>query len=82
MERVAAVLTANNIEAVIVQDGNEARQRVLERIPDGAEVRTARSKTIEDTGLHAELNESGRYDALRPRYLMMDRATQVARSAS
>ena len=77
MEKVAAALTANNIEAVLVRDGAEARQRVLERIPEGAEVHTARSKTMEDTGLYAELNESGRYDALRPRYLKMDRRTQA-----
>jgi hypothetical protein len=76
IEKVAANLTANNIEAVIVQDGAEARAKVLERIPEGAEVHTGSSKTLEDTGLYAELNESGRYDALRPRYMKMDRKTQ------
>jgi L-lactate utilization protein LutC len=76
IEKVAAALTANNIEAVVVQDGDEARARVLERIPEGAEVHTAKSKTIEDTGLFAELNESGRYNAIRPRYMKMDRKTQ------
>ena len=60
----------------MVQDGDEARARVLERIPEGAEVHTAKSKTIEDTGLFAELNESGRYNAIRPRYMKMDRKTQ------
>jgi hypothetical protein len=76
IDKVAAALTANNIEAVIVQDGAEARARVLERIPAGAEVHTPKSKTIEDTGLFTELNDSGRYNAVRPRYLKMDRATQ------
>jgi L-lactate utilization protein LutC len=76
IEKVAAALTANNIETVVVQDGAEARVQVLERIPDGAEVHTARSKTIEDIGLFTELNESGRYDAIRPRYMKMDRKTQ------
>jgi L-lactate utilization protein LutC len=76
IEKVTAALTANNIEAVVVQDGDEARARVLERIPEGAEVHTAKSKTIEDTGLFAELNESGRYNAIRPRYMKMDRKTQ------
>jgi hypothetical protein len=76
IEKVAANLTANNIEAVIVQDGAEARQKVLERIPEGAEVHTAKSKTMEDTGLYADLNESGRYNPIRPRYMAMDRKTQ------
>jgi hypothetical protein len=73
---VAEALTSNNIEAVVVKDGDEARAQVLERIPEGAEVHTAKSKTIEDIGLFAELNESGRYDAIRPRYMKMDRKTQ------
>jgi hypothetical protein len=76
IDKVAAALTANNIEAVIVQDGAEARARVLERIPEGAEVHSPKSKTIEDIGLFTELNDSGRYNAVRPRYLKMDRATQ------
>jgi hypothetical protein len=76
IEKVAAALTANNIEAVIVQDGAEARAGVLERIPEGAEVHTAASKTLEDTGLFSELNDSGRYNAVRPRYMAMDRKTQ------
>ena len=76
IEKVAAALTANNIEAVVVQDGDEARAKVLERIPEGAEVHTAKSKTVEDTGLFAELNDSGRYDAVRPKYTKMDRKTQ------
>ncbi len=76
IDKVAEALTANNIEAVVVQDGDEARAKVLERIPEGAEVHTARSKTMEDIGLFTELNESGRYNPLRPRYMKMDRKTQ------
>jgi hypothetical protein len=76
IEQVARALRANNIEAVVVATGAEARRLALDLIPDGAEVHTAKSKTLEDIGLFAELHESGRYDALRPRYLKMDRATQ------
>jgi L-lactate utilization protein LutC len=45
-------------------------------VPEGAEVHSGKSKTLEDVGLYAELVESGQYDALRPRYLAMDRQTQ------
>ncbi len=76
IEKVATALIANNIEAVIVADGAEARAKVLERIPEGALVHSAKSKTLEDIGVFAELTESGRYDAIRPRYMAMDRATQ------
>jgi len=76
IDHVAQALRANNIEAIVVDTGAEARRRILELIPEGAEVHTAVSKTLEDIGLFAELHESGRFDALRPRYMKMDRATQ------
>jgi LUD domain len=77
IQRAAGALAENNIEVVVVDDGAAARQRVLGMIPDGAEVYTAKSKTLEDIGIFAAINESGNYDAIRPRYLKMDRATQA-----
>jgi len=78
IEHVAAGLRANNIEAIVVQTGDDARLAALALIPDGAEVHSGKSKTLEDIGLLAELNESGRYDAIKPRLLKMDRKTQGA----
>ncbi len=77
LERVAARLGERNIEAVVVDTGDDARRAVLERIPEGAEVHTAKSKTVEEIGLFTDLNQSGRYDAIRPRYMKMDRRTQA-----
>ena len=68
IERVARALRASNIEANVVDTGAEARHLILELVPEGAEVHTAKSKALEDIGLFAELDESGHYDALRPRY--------------
>ena len=76
IQKVAARLKERNIDVVIVDGGDAARQAVLERIPEGAEVHSGKSKTLEDIGVVKELQESGRYDALRPRYLKMDRKTQ------
>ena len=78
LEDVAAALRSHNIEAIVVETGTEARDVVLGLIPDGAEVHSGKSKTLEDIGLYAEIVESGRYDALRPRLMAMDRATQGA----
>jgi len=75
-ERVVDALRSHNIETIVVDTADEARTAVLAMIPDGAEVYTGKSKTLEDTGLFAELVESGRYDALRPRMMAMDRTTQ------
>jgi L-lactate utilization protein LutC len=76
VEKVAAALRSHNIEAVVVDSAEEARRTVLAMVPEGAEVHSGKSKTLEDVGLYAELVESGQYDALRPRYLAMDRQTQ------
>ncbi len=77
LEQVGETLRAHNIEAIIVATGAEARDVVLGLIPEGAEVHSGKSKTLEDIGLYAEIVESGRYDALRPRMFKMDRATQA-----
>ena len=76
LEQVADTLRANKIEAIVVATGAEARDLVLGLIPEGAEVHSGKSRTLEEIGLYAEIAESGRYDALRPRMVKMDRATQ------
>jgi hypothetical protein len=76
LEHVAEALRSHNIAAVVVDTGAEARDVVLGLIPDGAEVHSGKSKTLEDIGLYAEIVESGRYDAIRPRMFAMDRETQ------
>jgi len=77
IDRVAEALGRHNIEAVVVGTGAEARERVLSMVPEGAEVHWGTSRTLEEIGLTPELLAEGRYDALRPRYLPMDRATQA-----
>lgn len=76
VERVAVALRSHNIEAIVVDTGAEARRVVLDLIPEGAEVHSGKSKTLEDVALLAELVESGRYDSVRKRTFAMDRATQ------
>lgn len=76
LDRVAGAMRGQGIDARIVETGAEARDLVLELVPEGAEVHSGKSKTIEDLGLLAELMESGRYDAIRPKLQKMDRATQ------
>lgn len=77
LERVASILRSHNIETTIVDTPDEARAAVLAMIPDGAQVHSGKSKTLEDVGLYSELVESGRYDAIRPKLFKMDRATQA-----
>ncbi len=76
VEQVAAALTARNIETIVVDTPDEAREAALALIPEGAEVHSGKSRTLVDVGLYSELFESGRYDAVRPKMMAMDRATQ------
>ena len=54
-------LNANNIETVVVDSGEAAREVVLGLIPPGAEVHSAASQTVDIIGLTAEIEESGRH---------------------
>jgi hypothetical protein len=76
IQRAAAALRANNVEAIVVDDAEAAKRAVLERIPDGAEVHSGASKTLQQTGILAELEASPKIQWLRKQLLSMDRATQ------
>jgi L-lactate utilization protein LutC len=74
--KVAAALEKNNITALVVSSREAARAKVLELIPRGAEVFTATSRTLDELGIAAELNEAGQHNAVRPKLLRMNRDTQ------
>ncbi len=73
---MAAALRAHNVDVRVVDTGAEARRLVLELVPEGAEVHSGKSKTLQDVGLWEPLFESGRYESVRRRYMAMDRQTQ------
>jgi L-lactate utilization protein LutC len=76
LNAVADQLRERNFETVIVGTAAEAKAAVLQRIPDGAEVHSGKSKTLDDIGVFKELMESDRYDVVRKRTAKMDRKTQ------
>jgi len=76
VQALADRLRERNFEVVIVQNGQEAKSAVMERLPEGASVHSGKSKTLEDAGVFEELMNSDRYDFLRRRTNQMDRATQ------
>jgi hypothetical protein len=77
LERVAVRLRERNMEAIVVSDGSQARDAVLQRIPPGAEVHAGKSKTLQDIGVTQVMGEGGGYNYLRNVYLKMDRSTQA-----
>ena len=76
LQNVAKALSERNITPLVVDTPADARRAVLEIIPDGAEVHSGKSKTLEDAGIFSEFQDSGRYNFLRTRMFAMDRATQ------
>jgi L-lactate utilization protein LutC len=76
LEALAERLRERNFEVVIVENGEEARAEVLKRIPEGAQVHSGKSKTLEDAGLFTEFMENQRYDFVRRTTMKMDRTTQ------
>ncbi len=77
LQTVAERLRERNFETIIVATGADAKAAVMERIPEGAEIHSGKSKTLEDIGVFAELMASDRYDFVRKRTSRMDRKTQA-----
>jgi hypothetical protein len=75
IEATARALRDKGYDVHVVDDGAEAKRRVIQLLPDGAEVGQGASQTLEDIGITAELEGSGRYDAVRARTRAMDRST-------
>ena len=75
LERAAAALTAHGFAVEILDDVAAARSRIKDLIPEGASVFTGASETLRLSGIEKDINTSGRYQAIRPRVLAMDRVT-------
>jgi len=74
--RVAKALELNGMKVVIAENNEEAKKIVLDLVPEGVEIYTNQSKTIDKLGLRAEFDESGHYNAVRPKVMSLDRKTQ------
>jgi LUD domain len=75
LERAAAALAAHGFTVEILADVAAARTRVKDLVPEGASVFTSASETLRLSGIDADINTSGRYQAIKPRVLAMDRST-------
>jgi len=75
IEATARALRDKGYDVHVVDDGAEAKRLVFQLLPEGAEVGQGASQTLEEIGVTAELEGSGRYDAVRARTRAMDRTT-------
>lgn len=74
--KILAALKANNIDAKFVQTGKEAKKEVFSIIPEGAEVMTMSSVTLDDLGISDEVQKSSKYSSIKNKLNSMDRKTQ------
>src|SRR2546423_9598759 len=77
LEALAERLRSRNFEVVIVDDGAAAKAEVLLHVPEGSQVHTGKSKTLEDIGIFDEFMANEKYDFIRRRTMKMDRNTQM-----
>jgi hypothetical protein len=64
-------LRENGINAIVVENKEEAKKKVLEMLPEGAEVMNNTSRTLADTGIADEILESGKYKSVRKEFEKM-----------
>ncbi|MEU0835957.1 LUD domain-containing protein [Streptomyces sp. NPDC005969] len=76
LDRAIAALRANGFTAELLDDAAAARARIKDLIPEGAGVFTGASETLRLSGIAEDIEAGDRYQAIRPRVLKMDRATE------
>lgn len=76
IEKTVKALKLNNIDTSVVKNKEEAKKKVLELIPQGSEVMTMTSETLNSLGILSEINDSGKYNSIRNMLNSLDRTTQ------
>lgn len=73
IRKATQALKTNNIDVLVVDSAEKAREQVLELIPEGSEVMTATSTTLDQIGVTEVLNNSGKYNSVKSQLKKLDR---------
>lgn len=76
IQRTVEALAANGMIAIVVETGADARKKVAELLPAGAEAFISSSATLEQLGITEDVDKSGRYDSVRVKLSKLDYQTQ------
>ena len=68
-------LKQNGMDAMVVDNKDQARKKVLELIPEGSEVMEASSTTLKQIGLLEVIHEYGKYDSVKKKLSSLSRDT-------
>jgi hypothetical protein len=77
LDSAVIALEARGFIAKVAASAEEAKQLVLDALPEGAEVHVSLSETMKELGVTQEIDESGRWDSVRNRLNTFDRETQL-----
>ncbi|MBA3550821.1 LUD domain-containing protein [Patescibacteria group bacterium] len=75
VEKTIAALKNNGITALLAANIEDAKIKALSFIPEGSEVLTMTSVTIDSLGITEVINNSGKFDSVRNKLNSMDKAT-------
>lgn len=76
IQKTITSLKANGIEAVLVQNGKDAKEKLFELIPKGSNIMTMTSVTLDTIGATQEIMESGTFNPIKKKLMTMDKNTQ------
>jgi hypothetical protein len=83
IERTRQSLEGNGIHTFVAEHGEEAEKMVFDLLPEGAEVFTASSQTLQQLGIPAELEKSDLYNPVREKLKRVkDKREQVKLGAT
>ncbi len=75
IQKTADALQENGMTPIIVENKEEAKEKLLSLLPEGAEVMDMTSVTLTTLGITDELHHSGKYKSIKNVLSKMDRAT-------
>jgi hypothetical protein len=75
LDKTVKALTEHGVKVVIAESAADAKKMAVDIIPQKAEVMTMTSETLREISLDQEINESGNYDAVKPKLYNLNRET-------
>jgi hypothetical protein len=75
IKKTIKALKENGISTIIVENLAEAKKEALKIVPVGSEVMTNTSVTLDEAGISSVINESNKYNAVKPKLYSLNRET-------
>lgn len=76
IERTVLALEANGIHTLLAENGKQAREIFLDLVPENSLIYQDASMTLDALGITNDIEEPGRFNAIRPKLRTLDNQTQ------